>query len=198
MSNWVDNAVIEAFSVYRRYLAMGLHFRSGSAYDYGLYGGKTNVTLASFKKKPKDEIRKFMGLNTRLKAEAINPDEFLFANARYGQHHSIEQLISKDAFWIYSNWNEHFGTPEKFDESIKKLILQAKADFTGFQTKEQVTMFFLDQPDHKWLEVIAWILQKNPEIITSVKVACEESAMHKLVLERAIKVQKLYSFLCII
>jgi hypothetical protein len=195
VGSWVENQRQEAFYLWRRYLAMGLHFQDGSRFDFGLYGGATNATLASFTRRPAQEIASFIKLKNRL--NGIRQDEFLFANFKNGDSQHYRKLLDKEAMRVYENWKQEFGDKETFEESVKTILL-AYVTPKRFQTLVELTLCLLDQNTPKVYEAVAWILQSNPSVATGVRVAVEENVLHKIHLERVIKVQKLYNYLCIL
>jgi len=195
MSSWVDNQRQEAFLLWRRYLAMGLHFKPGSGFDYGLYSGATNATPAGFSRRPKEEIAKFIRLKNRLKSKGWSDDEFLFANARY-ENLYVDKLLHDDAMWLYKEWKEVWGSEEAFEGSVKHLL--EKIDTGCFGSVGEIVRSALSHNDQKWYELIAWLLQKNSNDVTGVRMEVEGNELFKIHLNRSIKIQKLYSYLCII
>ena len=195
MSSWVANQRQAAFFLWRRYLAMGLHFRPASGFDYGLYSGATNATQAAFARRPKAEVLKFIQLNNRL--GEINQDEFLFANARY-EHLSIDKLLSKDSFWIHEKWKESYGDSAKFRATVKNLGKEFFATLNQATPLDQVVLKILDAHDQKWIELVAWILQNHIQDFAKIKAQVSDNILYKMQFDRIVKVQKLYSYLCII
>lgn len=195
MSSWVENQRKETFLLYQRYLGLVLHFQDGSSYDYTLYNGGTRATLAAFLKKPKTEIAKFMQLKNKL--SGITAEEFLFANARY-DNLEINKLLLPDAMHKYRVWKLQYGEPEYFKESVT-LQLQHMVNTLGPNTEiAAVATRILDMGNDRGLELLAWLLQENPIIITDLRREAEQNVLRKMLLTKVIKAQKFYSYLCLI
>jgi hypothetical protein len=197
MSTWVDRQRQEAFNLYRRYIGVSLHFKAGSSYDYTLYNGGSRITLRSFLQKSPGEISKFVQLKNKL--SGITPEEFLFAQARY-DNLNINNLLDRKAFNLYEDWHSQYGAADTFLETVTE-ELQRYVGLIGIEDNtaiKDVVMQLLDTQDDHNIEMIAWILQTTPNIATDVRAGSEASVFRKMMLDRAIRVQRFYSYLCII
>ncbi len=197
MSSWVENQQQAAFQLYRRYLGISLHFRGDTGYDYTMYNGATRATLASFLKKSKTEVAKFIQLNNRIKG--INPEEFLFANARY-DHLDIKQLLTAEATNIYEKWKSQYGDHDSYNLSVFNQLNRLNESYPGATLSEEVERLVnrLLGLDDSFVELIAWLLQRNPEIGTAVRVLADENIFKKMMLAKVQRVQKFYSYFCVI
>lgn len=196
MSSWVDRQRQKGFILWKRYLAMGLHFKEGSSYDYGLYGGSTNVTMNAFLNRPADEKSCFIKLSNRL-ADEVRHDEFLFANIRKDGQLYHRKLLDARALDTYVDWKHKYGSKEAFSSSVKD-VLSPLISTKKFPTLVDLVIHLLDTNSEKVYEPIAFILQRNLNILTEVIESAESNILHKIHLQRSMKVQKLYSYLCII
>lgn len=115
MSNWIDKKRQEAFALYSRYLAMGLHLRAGSSYDYTAYAGRVAATFDSFALK-KDLVRTFVNLSAGLDPDDI--EKFVFANMR-GQV-DLFRVQKRNAVEVHKIWEKAFGDKEKFFKTAAK------------------------------------------------------------------------------
>lgn len=194
MSSWVDNQRQEAFLLYKRYLGIDLHFKDGTGYDYTLYNGATKATLSAFLKKPRTEILKFVQLNNRLRG--LNQEEFLFANARY-ENLDLRYLMSPLALKTYNDWKVKFGEKELFLASVYYRWQTFSKSHPDEENPAEVVIKLLGGDDD-YLELIAYLLQGNPEIGTYVRAGAEANIFSKIALLKALKIQKFYSYFCII
>lgn len=199
MSSWVENQQQEAFALYRRYIGVGLHFRDGADYDYTLYNGATRLTLSAFLKKPKPEILRFIKLSNRLKAKAVSHEEFLFANARH-DNTDIFHLSEPEAMNTYRGWKDRYGDAETFLETVsgqlRTFLAAHPKEASSGDLRDVASALLLAGDDY--IEVTAWMLQNNQEIVTDVRVAAEENIFKKMMLTKVIRCQKFYSYLCLI
>jgi hypothetical protein len=197
MSSWIENQQQEAFAVYKRYVSVRLHFGPGSSYDYTTYSGANKITLRAFLAKTKPEKVKFIQLANRLRG--ISHEEFFFAQARY-ENLDIHKLLDVEALDIYKDWKEQYGDQDNFlmnaAGELRRFSLQAVGDSDS--TLIETVAGLLGSGDDRFIEPLAWILQSNPEIVTDVRVNAESNIIHKMRLERVIKIQKFYSYFCII
>lgn len=197
MSSWVENQQQEAFAVYKRYVMVKLHFGPGDTYDYTLYNGASKITLRAFLAKTKPEKARFIQLANRLKG--IPSEEFFFAQARY-DNLELHKLLDTNALNIYRDWKEQFGDTDSFLQNaageLRRFSLQALKESDSTLTETVAAL--LGSGDDRFIEPLAWILQSNPEIGTEVRVNAESNIIHKMRLERVIKIQKFYSYFCII
>jgi len=198
MSSWVENQQQEAFSLYRRYIGVSLHFKEGSSYDYTLYNGASKVTLKSFLQKPKSEILKFMQLKNKL--IGISHEEFLFAQARYDNLY-INNLLDSESMAIFKNWQGKYGDKDTFLVSgLEQLRRYTRLNLFDNEETEivDVVKSLLSNGEDRHLELICWLLQEHPKIGTEVRQAAESNIFQQMMLQKAIKVQRFYSYLCII
>jgi hypothetical protein len=193
MSNWVENQTQEAFSMWRRYLAMGLHFRA-TGYDYSLYNGKTNATLESFKKDP-GKVKIFMKLKNRLSACDIKQDEFLFAHELNGSL-KIERLLNSDALDVWQKWMSKYGNPTLFNNSVKdQMVAIMTPDIQTVPRFIDRCLMLREVP----YEVVASCLERgSPETYKNVSAMISDNALLQMHLDRAIKIQKIYKYLNIL
>lgn len=197
MSLWVAKQRQEGFLLYRKYLAMMLHFKEGTDYDYALYGGNTNVTQAAFNKKPPTEVMKFINLNNKLKNNDIRVDHFLLSNARKDEI-NINQLLDREAFWNYENWNIKFGTKDSYEATVRSILIETEASKRG-TTLAEISLYLLTNyacrqaDDH--LESVAWILQRAPDCLEELTHLAEENVFKQLALQRVIKLKRIYGYL---
>lgn len=194
MSSWVENQQREAFLLYKRYLGIDLHFRSGAGYDYTIYNGSTKSTLATFLKKPKIEIAKFIQLSNRLKG--INQEEFLFANARY-DNLNIQKLLGPEAVSIYKIWKHRYGDRESFVQTVFDQFNDLRKSGQWDDGPDRLAIRLLGGDD-LYVEPIAWLLQNHQEIGTVVRMASEENIIKKMMLTRIQRIQSFYSYFLII
>lgn len=197
MSSWVDRQRQEAFNLYRRYIGVSLHFKAGSSYDYTLYNGGSRITLRSFLAKPPTEISKFVQLKNKL--GGITPEEFLFVQARY-DNLDINNLLDKKAFTLYEDWQSQYGANDTFVETVTEELHRwvGRVGIVDNTEMRDVVLQLLDTQDDHNIEMIAWILQTSPNIVTDVRAGSEANVFRKLLLDKTIRIQKFYSYLCII
>lgn len=197
MSSWVENQQQEAFLLYRRYIGVGLHFKEGSSYDYTMYSGGTKLTLKAFLQKPKMEVAKFMQLKNKLRGVSV--EEFLFAHARHGDL-NINSLLSNNAMIFYKNWQALYGDKEAFHTHVSsqlRRIIQLNHWGPGMEMADAAEQILAIGED-RHVELLCWILQENPAIVTRVRTFAEQNIFQKMMLQKVTKAQKFYSYLCII
>jgi hypothetical protein len=175
---------------------MSLHFKEGSNYDYTIYNGASKVSLKSFLTKPR-EVTSFIQLSNRIKG--IVPEEFLFAQARHGNL-CVNRLLDKDAMKIYNEWKGKYGDSGVFLENasaeLKRFSLlpleAAEADVTDILAN------LLATGEDCYIEPISWILQTYPSVGTDIRMRVADNVLYKMMLDKVIKMQRFYSYLCII
>lgn len=169
---------------------MQLHFRPGSSYDYTKYQGKTNATAEALFSKT-SIVRDYLVLGNRIKDLPV--DRFLFANARLGKT-GIHNLMAPGAKEIYQDWEDSWGTKERYTNRIRALITDKAAECRGKLIPE-MSLMLLEEGlrDQDYLDVICWLFHVHPESREAIKTEAEENAFIKLNYDKVIK---LYPFYC--
>lgn len=196
MTSWIDQQRDQAFGIYRRYIAMSLHFKEGSNYDYTIYNGASKVTVKSFLAKPR-EVTQFVQLANRIRG--IIPEEFLFAQAR-NDNLFVNKLLDKEAMGIYHGWKEKYGDSNAYLENASAEL--KRFSLTPLKAAEEgvtdILANLLATGEERYLEPIAWILQTYPTVGTEIRMRVADNIIYKMMLDKAIKIQRFYSYLMII
>lgn len=196
MNKWVLEKRREAFSAYKKHIAMFLHFRNGSDYDYSRYNGATSVTLESFMRKDPKFIQKYILLKHHTKN--VDLERFLFANYLNDTTH-IDDLIKPSSMETFNIWSITYGNSTKFEASCIEQ-LKIHHSFSRFRDDHSLFVYCLrDLIRSNTMrlddtELIAWGLNREPSLYEMR----HEDVFHESIFERLDKVISLYKYFAIL
>lgn len=124
-NNWLKNRSESQFDTYRTYLAVRLHFGSGS-YDYFKYNGKVKSSVVSFL--GSNNRQKFVRLDSKLNTLGINKLDFFVANFIADKHGSaLYNQRGVDLYKEYKNFKETQSI--FFDKDLQTILKNNGTDF---------------------------------------------------------------------
>lgn len=190
MSSWLNRQQEDAFNLYRKYIAMNLHFKEGSGFDYSTYGGNTRLTLEGFLGKPMALKRKFIVLLERIKQ--YDHEDFLFANIKAGNC-TIDALLEPKAMNIYLDWLGKYCNGNNYDATVKRVLSEYIAD----NKKASVTQLFIelfDNQNEEYTESIIWGMVKHPGLERALKEYAGDNIFHELNYKRIVNIKCMYLY----
>lgn len=191
MSNWIDKKRQEAFALYSRYLAMGLHLRAGSSYDYTTYAGRVAATFDSFILK-KELVRTFVNLSAGLDSDII--ERFVFANMR-GQV-DLFRVQKRNAVEVHKIWENAFGDKDKFFKTSAK---RTRAYHHNCTKDLDLIVDMIASGREDMIEpVIAILHARTLTTPNMVEEVVESNIIWKLQWNRILKIRQLYYHLGIL
>ena len=190
---WIEQQRLGAFNAWNSHVALRLHFKEGSEYDYSKYNGQTRGSIDSFMKKPKSEISPYMKMYNMTKG--INILEFLIANFRQGVTDS-RGLITPKAMQNYVIWEKRYGKKEYFDNTVKELYLHYKNIIKTNQMGLYIIKALeLSTYDNDLIELVVWTFANSGGLEQSLLPKITEDIFAYMAYRKAAQIQSIYRYL---
>lgn len=192
MSSWLNERQEEAFNLYRKFIAMSLHFREGSGFDYQVYGGNTRLSFESFVAKPMTLKRKFISLVEKLKV--IDHEDYLFANIRLGRN-TVDTLLESKSMEIYQEWYNKYGNGNNYTASIRSVLKDYVSDVVDRKiSTTQLILEMFDTQDESLTETIIWALMAHPGFDQTLSEYAKDNIFHELNFKKILKIKSIYLY----
>lgn len=192
MSSWLNDKQEEAFNLYRKFIAMGLHFKEGSGFDYQLYSGQTRLTLESFIAKPMALKRKFIALAEKLKV--YDYEDFLFSNIRLGRT-TVDKLLEPRSMQIYLNWIDRYGNGNNYAASVKQVLSGFVPDVLNRKiSTTQLVLEMFDHQDEELIETIIWAMHTQAGFEKTLSEYAKDNIFHELDFKKIQKIKAIYLY----
>lgn len=192
MSSWLNERQEEAFNLYRKFIAMSLHFREGSGFDYQVYGGNTRLSFESFVAKPMDLKRKFIALADKLKV--IDHEDYLFANIRQGRN-TIATLLEPKSMEVYQDWYAKYGNGNNYTASIQSVLRDYVSDVVNRKiSTTQLMLEMFDTQDENLTETIIWATMAHPGFEKTLGEYAKDNIFHELDYKKILKIKAIYLY----
>ena len=190
MSSWLNEQQANAFELYSKYLALNLHFKEGSSFDYSMYMGNTKITFEGFLAKPMAFKRKFIELFN--KVQKYDFEDFLFANIKVGVT-TAEGLLGSKSIQNYNNWYGQYGNGNNYEATVKRILSEYIAD----HKKPTVTQLFIEifeNENEEFDEVLIWGMIKNPGLDGVLRECAKGNILQELNFKRIERLKKIYLY----
>lgn len=188
MSSWVAKRTQEAFALYRSYIAMGLHLKPGSEFDFSLYGPNVRLSQERFAEKI-DTIKKFSNLSFGISPTDF--DQFIFANAISGN--DITRIDKKKCLTIFKDWKERFGSKVNFMKS-SAYIVKCHIPKTECPQTLDTILDMIDLGEDNLIEPVIACLHLRSDLIPVIQEKVKENIFHEMFWNKMLKIRKIYYY----
>jgi hypothetical protein len=188
MSSWVAKRTQEAFALYRSYIAMGLHLKPGSEFDFSLYGPNVRLSQERFAEKG-DIVKKFINISFGINHQDF--DQFIFANARFGN--DIARTDKRKCITTFKDWKDRFGTKIDFMRA-SAYIVKCHIPKTECKDHLDTVLDMIDLGEDNLIEGIIAFLHLRPDLVPIVQERIKENIFHEMFWNKMLKIRKIYYY----